>query len=92
MFITFLPEGHRCRIRRNETILETARRNGVAIDSSCHGTRCCGRCRVRVAADDRDEKLPAVYPLMRPSVLSVEMDVYPELLCAAHECGGIPHC
>ncbi len=67
MFITFLPEGRRCRIRRNETILETARRNGVAIDSSCHGTRCCGRCRVRVAADEREEKLPAGEPLLRPA-------------------------
>jgi len=47
-FITFAPSGKRCRIMEGDTVLMAAKRCGVKVDAACFGSRCCGRCKVRI--------------------------------------------
>jgi 2Fe-2S ferredoxin len=46
--VTFEPMRIQAEGRENETILDLARRAGVAIGNSCGAVGVCGRCRIRV--------------------------------------------
>ncbi len=48
MVVTFMPSGRRCQVKAGDTILSIAHRYGIPIDSSCNGSRCCGRCKVKI--------------------------------------------
>ncbi|HID06981.1 MAG TPA: DUF4445 domain-containing protein, partial [Armatimonadetes bacterium] len=47
--VVFEPRGARVRVPVNTTVLDAARRAGVAIESPCGGMGICGKCRVRFA-------------------------------------------
>jgi len=51
-WIDFEPLGLRSECASGETLLDAARRAGVALAAICGGTGSCGRCRVRVMAGD----------------------------------------
>lgn len=51
-WIDFEPLGRRAECTAGETLLDAARRAGVALTAICGGTGTCGRCRVRVAAGE----------------------------------------
>ena len=46
--VIFMPSGRRGQARANETLLDTARQLGVAIESICGGRLTCAKCRVRI--------------------------------------------
>ena len=48
MRVTFSPIGHTADAKRNETILDVARRAGAPIGNACGGIGVCNRCRVRI--------------------------------------------
>lgn len=48
LVVTFEPMGVQTDARENETILDVARRAGVAIGNSCGAVGVCGRCRIRL--------------------------------------------
>ena len=50
--VIFQPAGRNCRISRNETILDAARKNGIDIMAACGGGGTCGKCKVRVEAKE----------------------------------------
>lgn len=50
--VIFQPAGRNCRISRNETILDAARKNGIDIMAACGGSGTCGKCKVRVEAKE----------------------------------------
>ncbi len=51
-WIDFEPLGRRAECRPGETLLDAARRAGVALAAICGGAGSCGRCRVRVLSGD----------------------------------------
>ena len=50
--VAFLPSGLRAEIAAGATILDAARAAGESIEAPCAGAGTCGKCRVRVQADD----------------------------------------
>ena len=48
MKVTFSPIGNTAEAKRNETLLDVARRAGAPIGNSCGGIGICNRCRVRI--------------------------------------------
>jgi len=48
--VTFEPSGRRVYVLPGTTVLETAARAGLILDTPCGGAGTCGKCRVRVAA------------------------------------------
>ena len=46
--VTFLPGGERAAVPEGTTLLEAARRAGVAIEADCDGEGICGKCRLIV--------------------------------------------
>lgn len=52
MKVKFLPQGIEADIHDNKTILELAAERGINIDGNCGGKGTCGKCRVKITADD----------------------------------------
>lgn len=50
MRVTFIPLAKAAEAKRDETILDVARRAGVPLGNSCGGIGVCSRCKVRVVA------------------------------------------
>jgi len=48
MHVTFLPGGKRVETDGKETILDAARKAGIALPSACGGHGLCGKCKVRI--------------------------------------------
>lgn len=48
MHVSFSPIGNTADAKRDETILDVARRAGVPIGNSCGGIGVCNRCKVKV--------------------------------------------
>jgi len=48
MRVSFSPLGNSGVAKRNETLLDVARRTGAPIGNACGGIGICNRCRVRV--------------------------------------------
>ncbi|ODS40263.1 MAG: hypothetical protein A7315_09145 [Candidatus Altiarchaeales archaeon WOR_SM1_79] len=44
--IKFLPEDKDCEIKGDDSILETAVKNGIHINASCQGKGICGKCKI----------------------------------------------
>lgn len=50
--VTFLPENRSIMVGSGTTILQAARKAGVALEAPCNGAGTCGKCAVRVEPDD----------------------------------------
>ena len=48
MRVSFSPIGNTAEAKRNETILDVARRAGAPIGNSCGGIGVCNRCKVKI--------------------------------------------
>jgi ferredoxin len=58
MRVIFTPLGRSGEARRDETLLDVARRAAVPLGNSCGGTGICARCRVRVVAGGENLTAP----------------------------------
>jgi len=81
--ITFKPTGIRGEIKDGESALDTARRLGVYIESTCGGQMVCGKCRVRPVEGEYNEPAPEETGLLSPEELSGGL----RLACALYPCG-----
>ncbi|HYM61723.1 MAG TPA: 2Fe-2S iron-sulfur cluster-binding protein [Thermoanaerobaculia bacterium] len=63
--VTFEPMRVQTEARENETILDVARRAGVAIGNSCGAIGVCGRCRIRI--------VNGAEPLLPPTSIEVRL-------------------
>jgi ferredoxin len=58
MRVTFTPLCISAEARRNETLLDAARRAAAPVGNSCGSVGVCGRCRVRVVAGNENLGAP----------------------------------
>ncbi len=56
--VTFTPLGRCATARRDETLLDLARRAGAPLGNSCGGVGICARCKVRVLAGQENLSPP----------------------------------
>ncbi len=52
--VRLTPEGQTAVVADGANLLEAARRAGVFVNAPCNGAGTCGKCRVRIPADQRD--------------------------------------
>lgn len=53
--VIFQPSGRRGTVKKGSSLLEAARKLGVDIESPCGGTKCCGKCKVKIDEGYVDE-------------------------------------
>jgi uncharacterized 2Fe-2S/4Fe-4S cluster protein (DUF4445 family) len=46
--VIFMPSGRRGQVQEGETLLDSAQKIGVALESICNGRQTCGKCKIRV--------------------------------------------
>ncbi|SFB31881.1 Uncharacterized 2Fe-2 and 4Fe-4S clusters-containing protein, contains DUF4445 domain [Acetitomaculum ruminis DSM 5522] len=67
--ITFKPDNITIQVKKGQTILEAARKAGIAIESPCNGSGVCGKCRINREQIDNIDAL-----LIKKSVFSENND------------------
>ncbi|GAB4506217.1 MAG: ASKHA domain-containing protein [Anaerolineales bacterium] len=84
-WIDFEPLGRRAECVPGETLLDAARRAGVALAAICGGAGSCGRCRVRVMVGDMSS--PSETEIHRLGTEAVEQGM--RLACQTRIQGGV---
>ena len=84
--IRFLPADVTIACADGDSVFEVARRNGIAIDTSCVGKGTCGRCRVKIVAGA--EHLPPFDDVERRHLGNVYFITKVRLACRSLVSGG----
>src|SRR5512135_862370 len=59
MKVKFVPQNIELEIKPNQTVMNLAHENGLAIKSICNGMMSCAECRVRVVEGDTNVPPPS---------------------------------
>ncbi len=85
LLVTFLPDEVTAEVNPGETILDAARRAGVAIDAPCGRRGRCGKCRVLVVSGETGAPTEEELSLLQPG----ELAMGERLACVATVWGAI---
>jgi uncharacterized 2Fe-2S/4Fe-4S cluster protein (DUF4445 family) len=83
--VTFLPEQRTVRVARGTSIAEASRAAGIPVETPCNGALICGKCKVKLSAED----LPRVKQDGAHLLSEAERAEGCVLACAARVCGDI---
>lgn len=86
--IVFQPSGKRCTCAGGTTVLELARRCGVAITSFCGDHRRCGKCKIRLVEKSGSAALSPLTEAEDELLTEAERAAGYRLACCAEVCGN----